>query len=78
MERLKAECDQYTVVSQDEVFDNLSHRALVHAFRKACLLYAANGMKWKKPSKGSAGGVCTMTFGSNCTSSATRFVKPRA
>lgn len=43
-ERLKAECDQYTLVTQDEVFDNLSHRALVHAFRKACLLYAANGM----------------------------------
>jgi hypothetical protein len=47
-ERLKAECDQYTLVTQDEVFDNLSHRALVHAFRKACLLYAANGMKWEK------------------------------
>jgi len=47
-ERLKAECDQYTLVTQDEVFDNLSHRALVHAFRKACLLYVANGMKWEK------------------------------
>ena len=47
-ERLKAECDQYTIKTQDEVFDNLSHRALVHAFRKACLLYAANGMKWEK------------------------------
>jgi len=46
--RLKAECDQYTLLTQDEVFDNLSHRALVHAFRKACLLYAANGMKWEK------------------------------
>lgn len=52
MERLKAECDQYAVVSQDEVFDNLSHRALVHAFRKACLLYAANGMKWEKNIEG--------------------------
>lgn len=52
IERLKAECDQYTVVSQDEVFDNLSHRALVHAFRKACLLYAANGMKWEKAIEG--------------------------
>ena len=47
-EKLKAECDQYTLVTQDEVFDNLSHRAIVHAFRKACLLYAANGMKWEK------------------------------
>lgn len=52
IERLKAECDQYTVVSQDEVFDNLSHRALVHTFRKACLLYAANGMKWEKAIEG--------------------------
>ena len=51
-EKLKAECDQYTVKTQDEVFDNLSHRALVHAFRKACLLYAANGMKWEKSIEG--------------------------
>ena len=35
-------------MSQDRVFDNLSHRALVHAFRKACLLYVANGNKWEK------------------------------
>ncbi len=45
---LKAECDDFTRQTQDEVFDNLTHRALVHAFRKACLLYAANGMKWEK------------------------------
>ena len=44
--------DQYTIKTQDEVFDNLSHRALVHAFRKACLLYAANGMKWEKSIEG--------------------------
>ena len=52
IEKLKAECDLYTVATQDEVFDNLSHRALVHAFRKACLLYAANGMKWEKAIEG--------------------------
>ncbi len=46
--RLKAECAEFARLSQDEVFDNLTHRALVHAFRKACLLYAANGMKWEK------------------------------
>ena len=46
--RLKAECADFARLSQDTVFDNLSHRALVHAFRKACLLYAANGMKWEK------------------------------
>ena len=44
--------DQYTIKTQDEVFANLSHRAIVHAFRKACLLYAANGMKWEKSIEG--------------------------
>ena len=46
--KLKEECAEFARLSQDHVFDNLSHRALVHVFRKACLLYAANGMKWEK------------------------------
>ena len=46
--RLKQECAQFAQLSQDHVFDNLTHRALVIAFRKACLLYAANGMRWEK------------------------------
>ena len=46
--KLKNECAEFARLSQDRVFDNLTHRALVHAFRKACLLYAANGMKWEK------------------------------
>ena len=46
--KLKEECAEFARLSQDAVFDNLSHRALVAAFRKACLLYAANGMKWEK------------------------------
>jgi hypothetical protein len=46
--KLKDECADFARLSQDRVFDNLSHRALVIAFRKACLLYAANGMKWEK------------------------------
>ena len=46
--KLKNECAEFARLSQDRVFDNLSHRALVGAFRKACLLYAANGMKWEK------------------------------
>lgn len=46
--KLKQECAEFARLSQDRVFDNLSHRALVHVFRKACLLYAANGMKWEK------------------------------
>ena len=46
--KLKDECKEFSRLSQDRVFDNLTHRALVHAFRKACLLYAANGMRWEK------------------------------
>ena len=46
--RLKQECADFARLSQDMVFDNLTHRALVIVFRKACLLYAANGMRWEK------------------------------
>ena len=46
--QLKDECADFARLSQDRVFDNLSHRALVHAFQKACLLYVANGNKWEK------------------------------
>ena len=46
--KLKNECADFARQSQDRVFDNLSHRALVIAFRKACMLYVANGMKWEK------------------------------
>ena len=48
VKKLKNECAEFARLSQDDVFDNLTHRALVHAFRKACLLYAANGMRWEK------------------------------
>ena len=48
IKQLKKECDDFSVLTQDRVFDNLTHRALVQVFRKACLLYAANGMKWEK------------------------------
>ena len=50
--KLKKECDDFSVLTQDKVFDNLTHRALVHSFRKACLIYAANGMKWEKSIEG--------------------------
>ena len=46
--RLLRECAEFYRLSQDKVFDNLTHRALVAAFRKGCLLYAANGMKWER------------------------------
>ena len=45
---LKHELDEFLILSQDYVLNNLSRRALAHVFRKACLLYAANGMKWEK------------------------------
>lgn len=46
--KLKDECAEFARLSQDRVFDELTFRALVAVFRKACLLYAANGMKWEK------------------------------
>lgn len=47
IKELKAECDEFAIASGDRVFDNLTHRALVHVFRKAICIYAANGMKWE-------------------------------
>ncbi len=35
-------------LSQDRVFENLSYRATVIAYLKACVLYVANGMQWDK------------------------------
>ena len=45
--KLKAEIDEFNSKSQDRILDTLSHRALVAAFRRACLIYAANGMVWE-------------------------------
>ena len=45
---LRHECAEFARLSQDRVFENLTRRGLVHVFRKACLLYVANGMKWEK------------------------------
>ena len=46
-DKLKAEIDEFNSKSQDRILDTLSHRALVAAFRRACLIYAANGMQWE-------------------------------
>jgi hypothetical protein len=46
--RLKKELDNFVVQSGDEVLNNLGRRALVATFRKACIIYAANGRKWEK------------------------------
>ena len=45
--RLIAECAEFSRLSQDRVFENLSFRANVIAWLKACVLYMANGQKWE-------------------------------
>ncbi|MBQ7510618.1 MAG: HEAT repeat domain-containing protein [Prevotella sp.] len=45
---LQQECAEFARLSQSEVYWNLSHRACVIAWLKACVLYVANGMKWEK------------------------------
>jgi hypothetical protein len=46
--KLIAECADFSRLSQDRVFENLSFRANVIAYLKACVLYVANGCKWEK------------------------------
>ena len=46
--KLQKECAEFARLSQNEVYWNLSHRACVIAWLKACVLYVANGCKWEK------------------------------
>ena len=46
--KLQAECAEFARLSQNETYWNLSHRACVIAWLKACVLYVANGQKWEK------------------------------
>ena len=46
--KLQQECAEFARLSQSEVYWNLSHRACVIAWLKACVLYVANGQKWEK------------------------------
>jgi len=46
--KLQQECAEFARLSQDEVYWNLSFRACVIAWLKACVLYVANGCKWEK------------------------------
>ena len=46
--KLQEECAEFARLSQDETYWNLSHRAIVIAWLKACVLYVANGQKWEK------------------------------
>lgn len=46
--KLRQELNDKAVLSQDRVYDNLSRRALVIGWLKACVLYVANGCRWEK------------------------------
>ena len=46
--QLQQECAEFARLSQNETYWNLSHRACVIAWLKACVLYVANGMKWEQ------------------------------
>ena len=45
--RLKDENAEFSRLSQDRVYENLSFRSNVIAYLKACVLYVANGCKWE-------------------------------
>ena len=45
--KLKEENADFARMSQDRVFENLSFRANVIAYLKACVLYVANGYQWE-------------------------------
>ena len=46
--KLREENAEFARLSQSRVFENLSFRANVIAFLKACILYVAHGKKWDK------------------------------
>ena len=46
--KMQEDCAEFARLSQDDIYWNLSHRAIVIAWLKACVLYVANGMKWEK------------------------------
>ena len=46
--KLQDECAEFAQLSQNDTYWNLSHRACVIAWLKACVLYVANGQKWEK------------------------------
>ena len=45
---LSEECAEFARLSQSRVYENLSFRANVIAYLKACVLYVAHGMKWDR------------------------------
>lgn len=47
IEKLRQECRAESISRWDRIYENLSFRALVIAYLKACVLYVANGCKWE-------------------------------
>ena len=47
-QKLKEECADFARLSQSRVYENLSFRANVIAYLKACVLFVANGCRWDK------------------------------
>ena len=47
-QKLKEECADFARLSQSRVYENLSFRANVIAYLKACVLFVANGCRWEK------------------------------
>ena len=45
--KLKDENAEFSQLSQNRIYENLSFRANVIAYLKACVLYVANGCKWE-------------------------------
>ena len=66
--KLQEECAEFARLSQDETYWNLSHRAIVIAWLKACVLYVANGCQWKSRLRILPVGVCSTIFGARCSS----------
>ena len=46
--KMLKECAEFARLSQNDTYWNLSHRACVIAWLKACVLYVANGQKWER------------------------------
>lgn len=46
--KLQQECADFSRLSQSRTYENLSFRALVIAYLKACVLYVANDNQWDK------------------------------
>ena len=47
-QKLKEECADFARLSQSRVYENLSFRANLIAYLKACVLFVANGCQWDK------------------------------